>query len=198
MRCRRGTGCLRRRNSGARRKCGGRGRRAAAPLRSVRRSTRRRRARTSPAHVSVGAGRATRAHRQQQVPDQLVQECRVKSRVLRVADRAVRGTDLKAPGQRRRAAKQLLVEVVADPADRLRDEQRGSGCVHEGRDVRARRRSTHSPASVPAAMPPQIPRPPLHTANGPHQCGGTSLQLVAKKYRRPPITPAGNPHRATS
>jgi hypothetical protein len=34
---------------------------------------------------------------------------------------------------------------------------------------------------VPAAMPPQMPRPPSQTANGPHQCGGTSFQLVAKK-----------------
>jgi hypothetical protein len=61
-----------------------------------------------------------------------------------------------------------------------------------------RRRRTQIPASVPAAIPPQIPKPPRQIANGPHQCGGTSFQLVARKYSRPPISPAGNPHSATS
>ena len=35
-------------------------------------------------------------------------------------------------------------------------------------------------------------------ANGPHQWSGTSFQLVARKYRRPPINPAGTPQIATS
>src|SRR5262249_50057991 len=61
-----------------------------------------------------------------------------------------------------------------------------------------RRRSTHRPARVPAAIPPQIPSPPSHTANGPHQCGGISEYEVAMKYNRPPIRPAGKPHSATS
>ena len=74
---------------------------------------------------------------EQQVPDQLIQEswagrsCTGCSR----ADGA-RG-DLETPRQRRRPAEQLLVEVVADPPDRLRDEQRRRGGVHEQRDVRA-------------------------------------------------------------
>jgi hypothetical protein len=59
-------------------------------------------------------------------------------------------------------------------------------------------RSTSRPASVPLAMPPQIPRPPFQTANGPHQCGGTSFQLVTTWYSRPPTSPAGKPQSATS
>src|SRR5438552_13971696 len=62
---------------------------------------------------------------QQKVPDQLVQERRLEGRVLLVTDRSVRGIDLEPPGQRRRPAEQLLVEVVADPSGRLADEQRG-------------------------------------------------------------------------
>ena len=54
------------------------------------------------------------------------------------------------------------------------------------------------PTAVPSAIPPQIPRPPSQTANGPHQWSGTSFQLVARKYRRPPMIPAGKPHSATS
>jgi hypothetical protein len=56
-----------------------------------------------------------------------------------------------------------------------------------------RRLSTHRPASVPAAMPPQIPRPPFQIANGPHHSSGTSFQLVMTKYSRPPMSPAGKP-----
>jgi hypothetical protein len=59
----------------------------------------------------------------------------VKRRVLRVCVGAVNGADLEAPWQRCRAAEELLVEVVADPADGLRDEQAGGGGVQEGRDV---------------------------------------------------------------
>jgi hypothetical protein len=44
-----------------------------------------------------------------------------------------------------------------------------------------RRRSTHRPPSTPPAIPPQIPSPPFQIANGPHQCGGISFELVIKK-----------------
>ena len=44
---------------------------------------------------------------------------------------AVLVRDLQAPRQGRRAAEQLLVEVVPDPADRLRDQQRGRYRVGE-------------------------------------------------------------------
>jgi hypothetical protein len=47
-------------------------------------------------------------------------------------------------------------------------------------------------------MPPQMPSPPSQIAKGPHQWSGTSFQLVARKYRRPPIRPAGKPQSATS
>ncbi len=65
--------------------------------------------------------------------------------VLRVTGGAVGRGDLKTPGQRGRAAEQLLVEVVADPADRLRDEQRSFGARTLGsvdgvRDGRVQRR----------------------------------------------------------
>jgi hypothetical protein len=58
--------------------------------------------------------------------------------------------------------------------------------------------SRQTPTATPPAMPPQMPRPPFHTANGPHQWSGTSFQLVARKYSRPPMIPAGNPHSAHS
>ena len=60
------------------------------------------------------------------------------------------------------------------------------------------RRSRQMPTAVPRAIPPQMPRPPSQTANGPHQWSGTSSQLVTRKYRRPPMMPAGKPHSATS
>jgi hypothetical protein len=61
----------------------------------------------------------------------------VEGRVLRVADRAVRGGDLQTPRQGCGSAEQLLVEGVADSADRLCDEQRRGRSVEELRDVRA-------------------------------------------------------------
>ena len=35
-----------------------------------------------------------------------------------------------------------------------------------------------APTTTPSPIPPQTPRPPSHTANGPHQWFGTSFQLV--------------------
>src|SRR5438045_897575 len=73
--------------------------------------------------------------RQREVPDQLVEEGRMKGRVVRVAIRPVRRVDLESPGQVRRPTEELLVEVVADTTDRLRDEQGRCGGVEEGRYV---------------------------------------------------------------
>src|SRR5207247_10777462 len=44
---------------------------------------------------------------------------------------------------------------------------------------------------------PQTPRPPSHTANGPHQWFGTSFQLVMSWYARAPTMPAATPQTAT-
>ncbi len=74
---------------------------------------------------------------QRHVPDQFVQERRLEVGEGRVAGRPVGERDLQAPGQAGRAAEQLLVEVVADPADALRDEQGGRHRVHDYRHVAA-------------------------------------------------------------
>jgi hypothetical protein len=57
-----------------------------------------------------------------EVPDQLIEEGRVEGGKLLIPGRAVSRVDLERPRQVRRAAKELLVEVVADPPDRLGDE----------------------------------------------------------------------------
>jgi len=75
-----------------------------------------------------------------EVPDQLVQERRLEGGVvaeLRGYRQPVLRRYLQAPGQVRRAAEQFLVEVVADPADALGDQQAGRHRVHEHRDVAA-------------------------------------------------------------
>jgi hypothetical protein len=89
--------------------------------------------------------------------------------------------DLEAPGQRGRAPVELLVEVVADAADGLRDEQRGRGGVEEARHVGARAAQAPDPGRRPQGDPAPDPQPPFQTANGPHQWSGTSFQLVARK-----------------
>ena len=73
---------------------------------------------------------------EREVPDDLVEEGRVEGGVGAVAVGSVGGVDLKRPGQRGWLAEQFLVEVVADAADRLRDEQRGCCGVEESWDVR--------------------------------------------------------------
>ena len=59
---------------------------------------------------------------QQQIPDDLVEEGRLEGGVLRVGRGPVRGIDLQGPGQVRRQPEELLIEVVADPPDRLCNE----------------------------------------------------------------------------
>ncbi len=82
---------------------------------------------------------------QRQIPDQLVEEGRLEGGELLVAGRAVGAIDLKPPRQRGRTAEQLLVEVVADPADRLGHQQPGSGGVHESEEVRPRQAAAKHP-----------------------------------------------------
>ena len=57
--------------------------------------------------------------------------------------------------------------------------------------------ATIAPTITPSPIPPQIPRPPFQTANGPHHSSGTSSQLVAMWYSRAPTMPAPTPHTAT-
>ena len=74
---------------------------------------------------------------QRHVPDQLVQERRLEEGEGRIPGRPVGERDLQAPRQARRPAEQFLVEVVPDPADTLRDQQRGRHRIHDHRDVAA-------------------------------------------------------------
>src|SRR3954467_53311 len=62
--------------------------------------------------------------RQGQVPDDLVEEGGGEGGAVEVARQPVVAVDLEAPRQRGRAPVELLVEVVADATDGLRDEQR--------------------------------------------------------------------------
>jgi hypothetical protein len=73
---------------------------------------------------------------QDEVPHDLVEERRVEGRVVRVGGGPVGRVDLERPRQGGWAAEQLLVEVVADAPDGLRDEQRRRGRIKEQRDVR--------------------------------------------------------------
>src|SRR5918992_310024 len=73
-----------------------------------------------------------------QAPERLVEERRMEGLAVDVLDRPVVGRDLERPREVRRLAEELLVPPIADAADRLRDQQRGSDAVHEDGDVRAR------------------------------------------------------------
>jgi len=108
--------------------------------------------------------------RQRQVEDELVEEGGMEGAVTLVARRPVGRVDLEPPRQRRRPAEQLLVEVVADPSDRLGDEQPGSSGIHECGDVHTRaaqspepgERAGGDPAPDPeAALPDRERAPPV-------------------------------------
>jgi hypothetical protein len=58
----------------------------------------------------------------------------MKRRELLVAGGAVGGVDLEAPGQVGGPTEQLLVEVVSEAADDLREQQAWGQCVGEGSD----------------------------------------------------------------
>ena len=85
---------------------------------------------------------------------------------------------LKAPGEAGGATEELLVEVVADPSDCLRNQKPRGNRVHKARDAHARAAQGNDTARNPPRIPHQIPRPPCQIASHPHQLCGTSFQLV--------------------
>src|SRR3954469_10751869 len=100
--------------------------------------------------------------RQGQVPDDLVEEGGVEGGAVEVASGPVVAIDLEPPRQRGRAPVELLVEVVADAPDGLRDEQGRGGGVEEARDVGARAAQAPDPggrAQRDAAPDPQAALP---------------------------------------
>src|SRR5659263_171859 len=66
-----------------------------------------------------------------ETPQRLVQERRVKRLERRVPRRTVGRVDLETPRQPRRPAEELLVEVVAPPTDGLRDDDTGRDGVEQ-------------------------------------------------------------------
>ena len=78
----------------------------------------------APAEVIVPLEQQQHGHAEK-VPDHLVEERRVKQGARRQADRVrgVRRLDLQPPRQVGRLAVQLVVEVVAEPADRLGEQE---------------------------------------------------------------------------
>src|SRR3954468_11228160 len=100
--------------------------------------------------------------RQGQVPDDLVEEGGVEGGAVEVARRPVVAVDLEAPRQRGRAPVELLVEVVADTTDGLRDEQRRRRGIEKARHVGARATQAPDPggrAQRDAAPDPQAALP---------------------------------------
>jgi hypothetical protein len=125
--------------------------------------------------------------RQRKVPDQLVQESRVEGGERRVSGRSVGRRDLQRPRQVGRATEQLLVEVVADPADCLADQQRRRDGVHErgGRDARAAKApeadeaTERHPAPDPHAAVPNGERPPPVLR---HEVGAGQVEIQAASH----------------
>jgi len=106
---------------------------------------------------------------QGQVPEQLVEKRRLEREVAEIPGRAVRRIDLQTPRQLRRPAEELLVEVVADPTDRLGDQQPRRGRVHEAHDVHVAPSQHKQPGEnaagdttpdAEAALPDGKPPPP--------------------------------------
>src|SRR6516164_7563070 len=102
------------------------------------------------------------AAREREVEDQLVQERGLERGEAEVTGRPGAWRDVQPPRQARRPAEQLLVEVVADTPDRLRDQQRGRDGV--GEQPRVRACPAHPPdargrAERDAAPDPQSPVP---------------------------------------
>jgi hypothetical protein len=93
--------------------------------------------------------------REAEVPDQLVEERGVEGCVVRIALGPVGGVDLESPWEARRAAEQLLVEVVADAADRLGDQQSGRRGIEEGGDAGAASAQNPEPADQAGGEAPE-------------------------------------------
>ena len=75
----------------------------------------------------------------------------MERRVLREPRRSVRDIDLQPPRQRRRPSEELLVEVVAPAADRLREHDAGRDRVHEHERVEFAPAREHDHRDEPAA-----------------------------------------------
>ena len=97
--------------------------------------------------------------------ERLVEERRLERRELRVAERPVRERDLEPPRERGRLPEQLLVEVVAPPADRLREHDAGRHAVHHDERRSLRRWVMTITAIAPPITAPQIDRPPRQIWN---------------------------------
>jgi hypothetical protein len=98
------------------------------------------------------------------VPEQLVEERRVERREGLVVVGSVHRVDLERPRHGRGAAEQLLVEPVAEPADRLRQDDAGATASPKApTEIPRRRQPIHVPRA-PNATAPQIPRPPSQIA----------------------------------
>ena len=104
----------------------------------------------------------------------------MEGRLGEVARGPVLGVDLDRPREVARTPEQLLVEVVADAPDRLRDEQSGRGRVEEQRDVGAGPVHAPDPDERAERDPAPMPRPPCQTANGPHQRSNEPSGVVAR------------------
>ena len=90
-----------------------------------------------------------------------------EGRVIEVRGRLA--VDLERPRQRRVLAVELLVPPVAPAADRLREQEPRRDGVHEEAHAVARAPDDPGAGEHAEGMPPQTPRPPCHTANGPYQ-----------------------------
>ena len=172
----------------------GRDRCAGALRRCESRSSRRRRERTDPgADAAGGWPSQTSAAAKRKVPDSARrgtsgEMCRRPRSRRGGAPRSISSR----PGQVGGTAEELLVEVVADTPDGLGHEQRGCCGVKEARDVgTAAAEHAGLRRLFRRAMPPQIPRPPLQTARGPHQWSGTSFQLVDQEVEASTDQPGG-------
>ncbi len=127
--------------------------------------------------------------RQGQVPDDLVEEGGVEGGAVEVARGAVVAVDLEAPRQRRRAPVELLVEVVADAADGLRDEQRRRGGVEEARHVGARAAQAPDPGGRPQGDPAPDPQAALPDRERPPPVVGDLVPARGQEVEAPADDP---------
>jgi len=109
------------------------------------------------------------------VEDALVEERRVEALDGLVAERPVGGVDGEAPRQVRRAADQLLVEPVADPADGLRERHADDRAVEERADRPAARLRVDDDREQAADERPEDPEAALRHVEGLHRLAAVEL-----------------------
>ena len=113
----------------------------------------------------------------------------MEGRVLRVPGRPVREIDLQTPRQRRRPPEQLLVEIVAEPTDRLRDHDCRADRVHQPEQIEmpaARQHRENQQTAENRTPDRQAAAPDLH---GPDQSALRPVVPVNRWYTRAPTTP---------